>query len=294
MVIDDFLTYLTHEKRYAILTVKAYQIDLLQFQNYIVASGQVDFPLVQTAIIKNFLVEQLNNGLSNRAVNRKLSAIKSFYKFLHQNGHINTNPSAHIKSLKTEQRLPVFVEDHKMDHLLDGDDNFDESFAGTRDRLVIELLFGTGIRLSELVSLKESDLNIYESTIKVVGKRNKERIVPIHAALKKMIISFKRLKNDIDLPKKTPYIVITNSGEQAYPKLIQRIVKKCLALVTTQTKNGPHVLRHSFASSLLNRGADLNAIKELLGHASLAATQVYTHNSIERLKSIYKQAHPRA
>ena len=181
-----------------------------------------------------------------------------------------------------------------MDALLDSEHSFDDSFSGKRDRLVVELLFGTGMRLTELINLKETDVNVYERAIKVLGKRNKERIIPLHAPLLKEVKEFIDLKTSQNFSNKSPYLIVTNSGEQAYPNLIYRIVNSCLKLISTQDKKSPHVLRHSFASSLLNRGADLNAIKELLGHASLAATQVYTHNSVERLKSIYKQAHPKA
>lgn len=295
MLINDFLTYLQYEKRCSPHTLQAYKIDLQQFEDFLKVALTNSIEAVQATDVKNFMVELLEQKkLTESAVNRKLSSLKSFYKFLHRENKISKNPTKLIKTLKTPKKLPVFVEDVKMDALLDGEHSFDDSFTGKRDKLVVELLFGTGIRLSELIGLKEEDFNVYEGTIKVLGKRNKERLIPLHKALQNEVLEFVSLKTLQYFDNKSPYLIVTNSGGQAYPNLIYRIVNSCLKLVSTQEKKSPHVLRHSFASSLLNRGADLNAIKELLGHASLAATQVYTHNSVERLKSIYKQAHPRA
>ncbi|MGV3547187.1 MAG: tyrosine-type recombinase/integrase [Pedobacter sp.] len=295
MPINDFLTYLQYEKRYSPHTLKSYHADLLQFEQFLGSSeAELEMLKAKTLNVKNFMVELLRHGLLESAVNRKLSSLKSFYKFLHAEGKIETNPTTLVKTLKTPKKLPVFVEDLKMDALLDNEHSFDDSFAGRRDRLVVELLFGTGMRLAELINLKEADVNLYDSSIKVLGKRNKERIIPVHKTLLQEVKDFMVLKTMQNFGNKSPYLVVSNKGDQAYPNLIYRIVNSCLTLISTQDKKSPHVLRHSFATSLLNRGADLNAIKELLGHANLAATQVYTHNSVERLKSIYKQAHPRA
>lgn len=295
MPINDFLAYLQYEKRYSPHTLKSYHTDLFQFGQFLIKEQIEDIKEAKALNIKNFMVELLQEeGLMESAVNRKLSSLKSFYKFLHREGQIAGNPAASVKTLKTPKKLPVFVEETKMDVLLDNDDVFGESFAGKRNKLVIELLFGTGVRLAELINLKEQDVNPYEGTIKVLGKRNKERIVPLHKPLLTEINKFIALKSLQNFDNKSPYLIVTNNGDKAYPNLIYRIVNSGLELISTQGKKSPHVLRHSFASSLLNRGADLNAIKELLGHASLAATQVYTHNSVERLKFIYKQAHPRA
>jgi integrase/recombinase XerC len=294
MPISNFLTYLQYEKRYSPHTVQAYRTDLLQFEVFLKGELLDDVTKAETLHIKNFMVTLLQGQLTENAVNRKLSSLKSFYKFLLREDVVAADPTRLIKTLKTPKKLPIFVEEAKLDALLDSEHSFDDSFAGCRDRMVIELLFGTGIRLAELIAVKEQDLNFYEGTLKVLGKRNKERLIPLHQTLVKELKDFITLKTLQNFDNKSPYLIVTNSGEQSYPNLIYRIVHSCLKLVSTQEKKSPHVLRHSFASSLLNRGADLNAIKELLGHASLAATQVYTHNSIERLKSIYKQAHPRA
>ena len=294
MLIREFLTYLQYEKRYSSHTLVSYGTDLSQFEEYLKSEGAGTLQLVKSMHVKNFMVAQLQLGLAESAVNRKLSSLRSFYKYLHRENKVAVNPTTLLKTLKVPKRIPVFVEEVKMDTLLDSTDFFDNSFKGQRNKIVVELLFGTGIRLSELVNLKETDLNSYESTIKVLGKRNKERIIPIHQTLLHQLKAFLVFKESQVFHKITPYLIVTDVGDQAYPKLIYRIVNDCLKLVSTQGKKSPHILRHSFATSLLNRGADLNAIKELLGHASLAATQVYTHNSVERLKSIYKQAHPRA
>ena len=245
------------------------------------------------------MVYLLDHQIAENAIGRKISTLRSFYKFLLKEGDLKANPMVLIKAPKVPKRLPVFIEDTKMDLLLDDAETggvaiFDENFAGQRDRIVLELLFGTGIRLAELLALKEEDINFYEGSIKVLGKRNKERIIPLHAQLISQLKIYINLKLTQQFNNKNTTLIVTNSGAPAYPKLIYRIVNSYLTLISTQDKKSPHVLRHSFASSLLNKGADLNAIKELLGHASLAATQVYTHNSVERLKSIYKQAHPKA
>lgn len=294
MSTNDFLTYLKHEKRYSPHTLTSYQKDLAQFEEFLVDEQVTDLSHVKTTNIKNFLVHLLQHHLTEAAVNRKLSCLKSYYKFLQREGIIETNPASLVKALKTRKRLPVFIEEVKMDQLLDSDELFDDSFSGKRNKLIIEVLFGTGMRLAELINLKDKDVSSYESVVKVLGKRSKERIIPLHQTLLKEIEEFISLKTLQNFDNKSPYLIVTNKGEQAYPKLIYRVVTSCLNEISTKEKKSPHVLRHSFASSLLNRGADLNAIKELLGHASLAATQVYTHSSIERLKSIYKQAHPRA
>ncbi|WP_343531724.1 tyrosine-type recombinase/integrase [Pedobacter sp.] len=294
MSINDFLTYLQYEKRYSPHTLQSYRTDLLQYEDFLKEESIGQLTKANSLNIKNFMVAQLEKGLAESAVNRKLSSLKSFYKFLHREGVINDNPTRLVKTLKTPKKLPVFIEDVKMDEVLDREESFDDSFSGKRNKVVVEILFGTGMRLGELINLKDEDVNTYESSIKVLGKRSKERIIPLHRPLMKEVADFITLKALQNFDNKSPYLIVTNSGGQAYPQLIYRIVNSCLKLVSTQDKKSPHVLRHSFASSLLNRGADLNAIKELLGHASLAATQVYTHNSVERLKSIYKQAHPRA
>lgn len=293
-MISSFLIYLQHEKRYSPHTIQSYRTDLLQYEAFL----QKDFELspadVKATHVRSFMVCLLDQQISENAIGRKISTLRSFYKYLLREKEIGINPMLLIKAPKVPKRLPVFVEETKMDLLLDSDENFDDSFSSQRDKIVLELLFGTGIRLAELLQLDDTAINFYESTIKVLGKRNKQRIIPVHQVLIDQLKAYQLLKSMQKFNNKSTTLIVTNTGAAAYPKLIYRIVNSYLTLISTQDKKSPHVLRHSFASSLLNRGADLNAIKELLGHASLAATQVYTHNSVERLKSIYKQAHPKA
>jgi len=294
MLLNSFLTYLSHEKRYSQHTVTSYQADLLQFHDYILKTFELDITEVKHTHVRSFMVDLMENQSSENTINRKISALRSFYKFLYREGKLSSNPMLLIKAPKIPKRLPVFVDNQKLDQLLDSEAFFNDSFSSKRDHLVIELLFGTGIRLAELIGLKETDVDGYSNTIKVLGKRNKERIIPINKQLINQLNSYIELKNLQNFNNNLLNLIVTNKGSITYPKFIYRIVSSYLSLVSTNDKRSPHVLRHSYATSLLNAGADLNAIKELLGHSSLAATQVYTHNSIERLKTIYKQAHPKA
>ncbi|WP_316797971.1 tyrosine-type recombinase/integrase [Pedobacter frigidisoli] len=294
MLLKSFFTYLIHEKRYSAHTVASYQTDLSQFGEYIQSEFELEFLAVKYTHLRSYMVHLMEKDSSESTINRKISALRSFYKFLLREGKLEQNPAALIKAPKIPKRLPVFLEAQKMDILLDSEVFFNDSFESKRDHLVLELLFGTGMRLSELIQLKDQDIDSYSATIKVLGKRNKERIIPVNKQL------INQLNNYIDLKKLQNFnnnllnLIVSNTGAAAYPKLIYRIVTSYLNHISTHDKKSPHVLRHSYATSLLNAGADLNAIKELLGHASLAATQIYTHNSIERLKTIYKQAHPKA
>ncbi|NRF39839.1 tyrosine-type recombinase/integrase [Pedobacter foliorum] len=294
MTVEQFLTYLQHEKRYSPHTVQSYRTDLIQFRDFMSQTFEIELEAVEYVHVRNFMVWLMEEGITENSIGRKLSTLRSFYKYLVRGQVIRSSPMTLVKAPKVPKRLPVFVDDQKLDVLLDSDEFFDGSFSSVRDRLVIETLFGTGMRLAELLSLKESDVNFYESTVRVLGKRNKERVVPIGKLLEDQLRAYIELKTLQNFDNKTGGLFVTDKGADAYPTLIYRIVQRYLSFISTQDKKSPHVLRHSYATSLLNRGADLNAIKELLGHASLAATQVYTHNSVERLKSIYKQAHPKA
>ena len=240
------------------------------------------------------MVALMDQGNEAKTINRKISSLRSFYKFLQRNDLIKTNPMTQVRAPKIPKRLPVVITEQKMDTLLDGGFDFSDDFSGLRDRLIIELLYGTGIRLAELVGLKDEDVDSYEQQIRVLGKRNKQRIIPVHNSLAKLIADYKLQKLSQNFDNKGSSLIVTDNGRDVYPKFVYRTVKTVLSAISTHDKKSPHILRHSFATSLLNRGADLNAIKELLGHSSLAATQVYTHNSVEKLKSIYKQAHPKA
>ena len=293
MFIERFTNYLQYEKRFSAHTLSAYLKDLHQFQSFL-ALSDTDFLSAKHHDVRSWIVEMLDNSKEPRSIHRKLSSLRTFYKFLQREMIIELNPTLNVKAPKVPKRLPVFVDEKPLNGLLDSTETFIDDFEGLRDKLVMEILFGTGMRLAELVTLKSSDVDIYEQTIRIFGKRSKERIVPINRTLIELIKKYNSTRENKNFENFSQSLIVTSEGKPAYSKLIYRIVNKYLGQISTHTKTSPHVLRHSFATSLLNKGADLNAIKELLGHASLAATQVYTHNSVERLKTIYKQAHPKA
>ncbi len=291
-MLEQFLQHLRVEKRLSEHTLTAYKKDLEQFAEFLEKTynlkelSQADFRM-----IRGWAVSLVEAELHHRSVNRKLATLRSFYGYLLRCKVISINPTQRVTALKTDKPLPQFVEEKSLLVLFD-DMEFGTDFEGTRDRLILELLYGTGMRLAELLELKDNDINYYDLTLKVLGKRSKQRVIPIYKSLADLIKKYQSLKNE-HFPG-TNILVLTNKGEPAYPVLIQRIVKKYLSAVTSLQKRSPHVLRHTFATHLLNNGADLNSIKDLLGHSSLAATQVYTHNSIEKLKKIFKQSHPKA
>ncbi|MEI6679411.1 MAG: tyrosine-type recombinase/integrase [Mariniphaga sp.] len=288
-----FLSYLKYEKRYSVHTITAYENDLDQFVSF--GKTLVEDFYVESAdyhLIRQWIIALMNKGTLARSVNRKISTLKSFYKFMMREGIIAKNPTDYIILPKMAKKLPEFVQEKEINHLLDGR-FFEDDFEGLRDKAVVSFFYGTGIRLSELVGIRLSDLNLTEKVVKVNGKRNKERLVPFPLELAGIISEYIKQRNEL-FPGSENFLFLTGNGEPAYTKLIYRIVKKELSLVTTIDKKSPHILRHSYATHLLNRGADMNAIKELLGHANLAATQVYTHTTFEQLKKVYKQAHPRA
>lgn len=294
MPVAEFILYLQHEKRYSPHTLNSYQTDLLQFSEYMLQTFDLSLLEAGHAHLRSYMVALMEEEVSERSIARKLSTMRSFYKYLLREGLVSSSPMTLVRAPKAPKRLPTFIEDQKLDVLLDSEEFFNDTFPSVRDKLVIETLFGTGMRLAELLSLTEQSVDFYGSSIRVLGKRSKERIIPISKVLADQLKAYLDLKTLQNFHNKMAPLFVTDKGAAAYPKLIYRIVTSYLTYISTQDKKSPHVLRHSYATSLLNRGADLNAIKELLGHASLAATQVYTHNSIERLKSIYKQAHPKA
>ncbi len=291
-MVDKFLEYLQHEKKYSIHTINSYQRDLKQFEVFLieVETKPIDANFEQ---IRDWIISLVNDENSPATVNRKIASAKSFFKFLHLHKFIAKNPTVKLKALKDKKRLPVFVPEEDMHTLLD-QIQFEQSFSGIRDKLVLEILYGTGIRLSELIGLTNNDIILTQQQIKVLGKGGKERIVPLHKSLINLIDDYQKSKKDQDFDNICTNFIVTDNNDKCYPMFIYRLVKKYLQTVTSIEKRSPHVLRHSFATHLLNKGADLNAIKELLGHSNLNATQVYTHNSIENLKSIFNQAHPKA
>ena len=235
----------------------------------------------------------MDNNISARTVNRKITTLKSFYKFLMREGIVDASPMDKILTPRQSKKLPEFVEVEKMNELLDKFE-FGDDFQGMRNRLIIELLYATGMRRAELIQITDQDFDLHKFTVKVLGKRNKERLIPFTKELKQNIEQYISSRNTFLEISETDYFFVTNRGRKLYGKFVYRVVRKHLELITTIEKKSPHILRHTFATHMLNRGADLNAIKELLGHANLSATQIYTHNTFEKLKQIYKQAHPRA
>jgi len=292
--IHSFLKYIKYEKRYSEYTVRSYTTDIRQFESFCFNNNGLSEPFRADAkTIRSWIISLMDNGLSAGSVNRKISCIKSFYKFMLKEGILTGNPVDKIVRPKNRKKLPGFVDAESMDELLDRFE-FGADFEGVRNRMIIEMFYQTGIRRSELIQLKIGDFRKDEGLLRVLGKRNKERVIPVSNSFIHYFEEYLKIRNEI-LPPDSGYpVFITLKGRPVYPKLIYRVVHKYLGFVTTLEKKSPHVLRHSFASQMLNRGADINAIKELLGHANLSATQIYTHNTFEKLKQVYNQAHPRA
>lgn len=288
-MVNKFLEYLEFEKRYSIHTIVSYKTDLLQFEAYLSIFFETGMEEATHVMIRSWLVTLVEKGISSRTINRKKSTLQVFYKYLKAKVLIEESPMQKVVAPKVEKRLPHYVKKQDMESLF-SEVQFTDDFSGSRDRLILELFYNTGIRLSELVELTE--VNVLEDSIKVLGKRNKERIIPVTSLMKGKIIDYISLKRN-EFTKAIPSLFVTDKGEKLYQKFVYRKVNHYLSLVTSQGKRSPHVLRHTFATHMLDNGAELNSIKEILGHASLSATQVYTHNSIEKLKSVYKQAHPR-
>ncbi len=293
---EAFIHYLKYEKRFSKHTITSYKGDLNQFFAFLLrhVKGQIiNFQKIDEHIIRKWIVFMIENDISARSVNRKITTLKTFFKFLLKENQIKSNPLNKVLTPKPEKKLPWFVDQNQMDILLDNY-KFTNDFEGARDKLIIEIFYFTGIRLSELTELKMKNINQKECFIKVHGKRNKERIIPYPSNLNQSINQYLNYRKQINASSNQEEpIFITIKGEKIYTKLVYRIVNKYLDAVTTIEKKSPHILRHTFATHMLNNGADLNAIKEILGHANLSATQVYTHNTFEKLKDIYKQAHPR-
>ncbi|MBC7919604.1 MAG: tyrosine-type recombinase/integrase [Ferruginibacter sp.] len=293
-MVNLFLQYLQYERRSSPHTLTAYQRDLTQFTDYLAATYELAGPENATfPMVRSWIVSLVEQKMEATSINRKMATLRTFYKFLLKKETISLDPMQKVIALKTSRSLPAFVDEKPLSLLLDQFE-FAEGFSGLRDKLVLELLYGTGIRLAELIHLKEGDVRVAEQVIKVTGKGSKQRIVPIHNSLPSLLEAYSAARKTAFPAPMTHHLLVTDKGEPSYPMMIQRIVKKYLSMITTIEKKSPHVLRHSFATHLLEKGADLNAIKDLLGHASLAATQVYTHNSLDRLKQVFEQAHPKA
>ncbi|SHK26688.1 tyrosine-type recombinase/integrase [Hymenobacter psychrotolerans] len=294
---DLFFNYLRSERRYSAHTLLSYQTDLRQFAAYLLATYELPDPAqADHTLIRSWVVTLMQQDLDPRTVNRKIACLRSYFKFLLTTGVISRNPMLRIKAPKMAKKLPDFVPEDSLNGLLNSFE-FPDTFAGIRDQLVLELLYGTGIRLSELIGIRPDDVSLPGQTVRVTGKGNKQRIVPLNPTLVAVLTNYIAFRKREFGPEGNAQatLLVTDKGEPLYEKLVYRTVKHYLSQITTaSSQQHPHVLRHSFATHLLNKGADLNAIKELLGHANLAATQVYTHLSIDKLKSVFEQAHPKA
>ena len=293
MLVDSFLDYLRYERNYSNYTIEAYSKDLRQFEEYVKLNKESVFVPgdVDADLVRSWIVSLMDEKISPVSVNRKLSSLKSFFKFLMKQGSISVNPLRLITGPKTKKPLPYFVRDKEMELLLDGY-GFDEDFEGVRDRLILEMLYDTGIRRSELIGIQDSDVDFGAMQIRVTGKRNKQRLIPFAEGLKNLIQAYTEVRNR-EVGSESGWFFVRKNGEQLSAGIVYTIVKKKLSEIPTLAKRSPHVLRHSFATSMLNNGAELNAVKELLGHSSLASTSVYTHTTFEELKKVY-HAHPRA
>ena len=292
--VDRFLQHLEQGKRYSVHTLRAYQNDLRQLSQYLAETYHLTrLHEAHAYMIRSWLAGMINDGVSRATINRKRSAVKSFFKYAILQQWVDADPTEKIAPVKKEQKLPVFVEEESIERLFDQHE-FAAGFEGTRDRLILMLFYTTGMRLSELIGLKHADVDLYNNTIKVLGKGNKQRIVPMLDEVKAIYGSYCMEKLKHFGGGHIEQLFVTKKGKKLYPKFVYRLVNLYLSMVTTRQKRSPHVLRHTFATHMLNHGADLNAIKEILGHANLSATQVYTHNSFAKIKSVYKLAHPKA
>ena len=287
--VKNFLDYLKIEKRYSVHTTVSYKNDLNQFNLYLsnTYSG-IEFHKVEMIHIRSYMVHLLESKLAKSTVSRKISTIKSLYKYLKKEQLISSSPVQLLETPKLESRLPVFLKEDEIVNLFE-EFKFEDSFSGKRDKMILYFFYQTGIRLSELIGLK--DVDVRNGELKVLGKRNKERIIPLSNNIQPLIDQYLTLRNTLDI--KTSHFFVTDKGNKLYEKFVYRKVNRYLSMVSSKQKKSPHILRHTFATHMLNNGADLNAIKEILGHENLSATQVYTHNTFQKLKSIHKQSHPR-
>ncbi|WNH11556.1 tyrosine-type recombinase/integrase [Thalassobellus suaedae] len=294
MFFKSFTDYLLLEKNYSTLTVNAYQNDLENFLEFIKSEYEISsINNVNYSQIRSWIVSLVESGLTNRSINRKISALNTYYKFLLKVGDVDVNPLAKHKALKTNKKIQVPFSEKEIAMVLD-DLHFEKDFEGIRDKLIIELFYSTGIRRIELVELKLTSFSFDNKTLKVLGKRNKERIVPLLETVLRTLRKYIKARSELVDVLDVDYLFLTKKGVKIYETLVYRIINDYFSLASSKVKKSPHILRHSFATHLLNQGADLNAVKELLGHSSLAATQVYTHNSISELKKVHVNTHPRS
>jgi integrase/recombinase XerC len=294
--LEDFINYLKFEKRFSQHTIIAYQKDIEDLLNWTLEQGYEDVEKIDSKLLRIYFSNLKELNFDVKTINRKISSSKTFFKFLQREETIKINPTEKLQILKKPKQLPFFVTEQKIESLFDtiynsiDFSNYDEF----RNLLILELFYSTGIRLSELIELEIFNISKSPSSIKVLGKRNKERIIPLHKNISELIEKFSEIRQHIISVEEKKYLFLTKEGKKLYPKLVYNIVNNYLTQISTNKKLSPHILRHTFATHMLNNGADLNAIKEILGHAGLSSTQVYTHNSIGKLKEVYKNSHPRS
>ena len=294
MLIEKFLDYLQLEKNYSSNTLSAYKRDLIQYNNFIIENnGNLEIENADYKIIRSWIVSLVSSNISNRSINRKVSSLKSFYKFLIKTDTIKSSPLKAHSPLKQSKKIQVPFSQEEINSLLDSD-FFTNDYKGVLQKSIIAFFYFTGVRRIELINIKESDISLESSTIKVMGKRSKERIIPILPKLKKSLKYFREIKSKYNGNTSPEYLFISKNGKQLSEKFVYRTVNEYFKLVSPKIKKAPHVLRHTFATHLINEGADINSVKELLGHSSLSATQVYSHTSMERIKEVFKNSHPRA
>ena len=293
MLIKDFLNYLRLERNYSERTIVAYEADLREFEEYFKKTdAELDFRSVHSDNVRNWMVSLMDEGRTETSVNRKLSSLRSFYRFLLRRKEITVNPMLKVVGPKKKKPLPSFVREKDMDRLLD-ECSFEEGFEGYRDRTILEMFYATGMRLSELIGLNDADVDFSAKLIKVTGKRNKQRLIPFGNELAEDLRLYINVRNEA-MPQEAEAFFVLKDGKRMYPMVVYRIVKRNLSRVVSLKKRSPHVLRHTFATAMLNDSAELRSVKELLGHESLVTTEVYTHATFEELKKVYEQAHPRA
>ncbi|MBT2161810.1 tyrosine-type recombinase/integrase [Zobellia barbeyronii] len=294
MSLEPFISYLALEKNYSVHTVTAYKRDLETFSDFCYNNYDYkNIDAVAYGIVRSWIISLVDSGVSNRSINRKMASLKAYYRFLQNIGSIDINPLAKHKALKTAKKIEVPFSEIEMQEVLSQID-FTDDFEGVRDRLIIELFYTTGMRRAELINLKMSNLDFSQQLIKVLGKRNKERVLPLLPSTIKLLDVYLRERDALELIADDAYVFLLKSGNKLYENLVYRLINKYFSKVSSKVKKSPHILRHTFATHLLNKGADMNSVKELLGHASLASTQVYTHNSIAELKKVHAKAHPRS
>ncbi len=293
LMTDSFLDYLLYERNYSEKTVTAYRSDILELQKFgEEQQGNLTYKDVDATLVREWMVSLMDKGEAPSTVNRKLSSVRTYFKYLLRKGLVAADPLRKVTGPKQKKALPVFVREEEMNRLLD-EVEFDEGFEGCRDHTIIETFYATGMRRAELIGLNDGDVDFSASQIKVTGKRNKQRLIPFDAELRRSLQDYVNVRNE-SVPVRSDAFFVRKTGERLYPGLVEQLVKRYLSKVVTVKKRSPHVLRHSFATAMLNNGADLGAIKELLGHESLATTELYTHTTFEELKKVYNQAHPRA